>query len=447
MIMEPSMWLVLGSIIFSFQWTGSLSTCSETTRVRKPWHALSEDEQLLYSLGFQRLHREGLLIIFFESHDDASTNYGIHQTTQNFFWHSYWLYEMENSFRRLGGEYECFTLPYWDVTNDAEYWNTAEAANIEQIPIYNSNLGGNGNIDNDFCVEDPIWNVDQYTTEFLCADDEVSPNCCLKRFHTDSNVSKLSTRAEISDMIYNDKYYHLYDNFFKKLNYEHEYIHNFIGSVMEHTHFNPTQGEPEVDPLFPLFHAFIDFIRLMRTDCWQYDLVDVEDLDDYIPYSFNSSRDLKGTLIDLDYDMTFSVLCDGTDEEGKRLCSEYSITPRLMYDMSPNRGFGIVYELGDFWSKNDELQAQCGDNLNSTWWRMADTDPMGETESFMIDHVLRSIETTLGLSKGDYYIQIVAVLLIGMAIISMLKLWGCTLTPNTSNRKLMDIGDGGVYGA
>jgi len=226
------------------------------------------------------------------------------------------------------------------------------------------------------------------------------------------------------------------------VNYHHEYIHNFIGSVEGQTHFNPTQGEPEVDPLFPLFHAFIDFLRLLRTDCWQFDLIDVEDLDDSIPYSFNVSRDTEGTLIDLDYAMTFSVLCDGTDGEGVRLCSEYSITPRLMYDMSPNRGFGLVYELGEFWSANDELQSVCADHLNSTWWRMAESDPM--EEALVVDHGLDSMKWThSGMTEIGWILLIV--IGIGMVIISsMMRIWGCTLCPN---HKLMDLGDGGMYGS
>ena len=43
---------------------------------------------------------------------------------------------------------------------------------------------------------------------------------------------------------------------------------------------------------------------------------------------------------------------------------------RLMYDISPNRGFNIVYELGEFWSENEELQTACSDHLNSTWWKV-----------------------------------------------------------------------------
>ncbi len=37
------------------------------------------------------------------------------------------------------------------------------------------------NPDNNHCVEDNLWNTNKYTTEFLCTDNEISPNCCLKR--------------------------------------------------------------------------------------------------------------------------------------------------------------------------------------------------------------------------------------------------------------------------
>ena len=84
-------------------------------------------------------------------------------------------------------------------------------------------------------------------------------------------------------------------------------IHTFIGSVEEHTHFNPTEGEPEVDPLFPLFHTFIDYVRLLRADCWDFDTVAAEDLYETIPFGYSPN-----TNETLDYVMTFSVLCDGT---------------------------------------------------------------------------------------------------------------------------------------
>ena len=107
---------------------------------------LSNDDQMLYVNGFQKLARESVLIMFVEAHEKATAEkLNIHTTSQNYFWHSYWLYELENSFRDLGEEYECFTLPYWDVTHDADAWALMDPSrDINDLPIYNANLGANG---------------------------------------------------------------------------------------------------------------------------------------------------------------------------------------------------------------------------------------------------------------------------------------------------------------
>ncbi len=99
---------------------------------------------------------------------------------------------MEDAIRDFGGEYECFTLPYWDVTNDAAWWKGAsDTPQTANIPIYNSHLGGEGNIDDDYCLSDALWNKTEYTTDYCCADDEESGSCCLKRYHIESENSTL----------------------------------------------------------------------------------------------------------------------------------------------------------------------------------------------------------------------------------------------------------------
>merc|ERR1719493_380321 len=105
----------------------------------------------------------------------------VHKTTEFLFWHGYFVWELENQFRNLGGEYSCFSMPYWDITNDAQYLSGEEDPDPTSIPILNSMLGGDGNEDDNHCVEDEYWNVDEYWTEFLCADTEIAPRCCLKR--------------------------------------------------------------------------------------------------------------------------------------------------------------------------------------------------------------------------------------------------------------------------
>jgi len=391
MVSNPLRHIVSG-IAFLSLWRCSQSACSTPTRTRRPWHSLSDYEQMLFVNGFQEIHRNSVLISFLMAHEKATESdaFNIHTTSENFYWHSYWLYELENSFRDLGEEYECFTLPYWDVTHDAGVWAEMEDQNIADLPIYNSNLGGDGDAEHDNCVTDHPWADDDYFTEFLCADDEDS--CCLKRLHLDN--STLEPRSAFSNAVFLNKSLEDYQAFFDDMNTMHGHIHQFIGTVAN-THFHPEGGKPAVDPLFPVFHAFIDYIRLMRTDCWDFDLVPVEDLEKHEPYAFTA---VHGHNTTLDYKMDFSILCDETGGKSPRLCSYTDITPRFMFDVSPNRVFKIVYELGDFWNENAELKAACADNLNSSWWSNAmineeDTESNPWTDGyaqFVSDRVVES---------------------------------------------------------
>jgi len=390
---------------------------------------------------------------FIEAHDKATAGdstetggYNIHKSSQNFFWHSYWLYLMEDAIRDFGGEYECFTIPYWDVTHDAKAWDEMDTPTAADLPIYNSNLGGEGDIDDDYCVQDELWNRDAYTTDFLCADDETSGSCCLKRFHIESVNSTLFRGKDFADPVFVDKSFHGFGAFQKQIKRMHGDIHRFVGSISHNpgTHFSPDAGEAVCDPLFPLFHSFLEYIRLLHTDCYQFDLIPNDQLQDYQPWSYE--------YIDttLDYTMDFSCLCDDTDGEHKRYCSDHAITARLMYDMSPNSMWGIVYELGDFWDDNEPLSRLCASNLNESWWKMTEHDEE-ETDAaehngvryFMSNVTARRLttETTIG---------VIVVMVIGMAVIALLR--RCLLRMR-GERKMpflveADIGgDHGVYGA
>ena len=185
--------------------------------------------------------------------------------------------------------------------------------------------------------------------------------------------------------------------------------------------------------ILSVFHAFIEYIRLLREDCYEFDTLSVEDLDGYMPYSYEEMN------TSLDYVMDFSMLCDGSNGEQKRLCSDRDITARLMYDVSPNTLFGVVYELGDFWNDNSELISTCSDSLNSTWW--SDADGGSETESsaqFVSDHVLHSVnsfteETTVGA---------ILFLMISGAAVALLKCYGSMVR----QRKITHIDQKAVYG-
>ena len=77
-------------------------------RIRKPFHTLTEDERMLYVNGFMALRKNGKLEII--------SNVAVHKGSSFFFFHAYMIWEAETAIRDLGGEYSCFSMPYWDYT-------------------------------------------------------------------------------------------------------------------------------------------------------------------------------------------------------------------------------------------------------------------------------------------------------------------------------------------
>ena len=153
-----------------------------------------------------------------------------------------------------------------------------------------------------------------------------------------------------------------YGGFGYWVNYLHRNVHNFIGYDTA-THFN-VLGCPAADPLFVLFHTFLDYVRVMRADCADYDKIPNDKLEECEPDCF----EVFNTT--LDYEMVFTLLCD--DESLVEPYCAYTegntIPVRQLYDTSTNSHWNVLYELGDFWSQNDELMGACSDNINDTWF-------------------------------------------------------------------------------
>jgi len=299
---------------------------------------------------------------------------------------------------------------------------------VSALPIYNSNLGGDGDVEDDYCVVDEPWTRDDYVTEFLCADDEETDRCCLKRLHLDN--STLESRSSFTDVVFVNKSYSDYTTFYDGMNTIHGHIHQFIGTVAN-THFHPDGGKPAVDPLFPVFHSFIDYVRLMHTDCYEFDKVPADELESCNPDCF---AEVHNHDTPLDYKMDFSILCDETGGKSPRYCSTHDITPRLMFDVSPNTVFKVVYELGDFWNHNKVLQSFCGEYLNASWWSNELKDV--KREQFVADHAAQSVDRPL-------MTTIPSLMVIGAAVIGVLRFCGVSM-----RRKGVDeVVEGGSYGA
>merc|ERR550525_555622 len=138
-----------------------------------------------------------------------------------------------------------------------------------------------------------------------------------------------------------------------------------------------------------------------------------------ISMSISLGRMLKrGTQ--LDYLMDFSVLCEeGTD----RFCTYNSVTPRLMFDISPNSPWNVVYELGEFWHENEELMGMCSDNMNSTWWH--DEETLSDSNALWVasQGVIEGLLSSSSLKGYSMQTGTVVVVVLILVVYSLWKQW------------------------
>jgi len=121
-----------------------------------------------------------------------------------------------------------------DVTKDGAYWNNAEDPKIEDIPIYDGVLGGEGDPLDDYCVNG-LWSRDKFETDSaLCADDEEEGSCCLKRWHSEfddlNRSTVLYTPSAIAEYVYTNPMYNEFNNFMGQIGGFHGDIHSFFWS-------------------------------------------------------------------------------------------------------------------------------------------------------------------------------------------------------------------------
>ena len=150
------------------------------------------------------------------------------------------------------------------------------------------------------------------------------------------------------------------------------------------------------------------------------------------------SANYSGAYCPLDYAMDFSILC-----VGDALCAERDITPRLMYDESPNSQFNVVYELSDFWHQNDALKTECADSLNTSWWRSSHRGDEGV--AVLADHershsvggpMAPTVQTTGGVA---------VFLMIGAVAVVLLR---CCASTMRKKHSVLDVNAGAAaYGA
>ena len=81
------------------------------------------------------------------------------------------------------------------------------------------------------------------------------------RYHKDGD--ELPTRKALSDAVFVNKTYLNYKQFIIAINDYHSKVHDFVAADTTN-HFNVNSGQQAFDPLFPLFHSFIEYVRLLH---------------------------------------------------------------------------------------------------------------------------------------------------------------------------------------
>lgn len=170
-------------------------------------------------------------------------------------------------------------MPYWDITSDA--------GRFEEAYIFNSGLGGIGDIENDDCVDiedDGAWSVNNFPLQHICHEnivpsDNPSNGCCLKR--------AAARGQDLSSISAYTNFVKTYNNFgasdgFRKWTFAgmHGEIHGFVGGGWDnYTHMISRYSSE--DPLFYLLHSWLDYVFVVWKQCWGYDTIDSSDLDNY----------------------------------------------------------------------------------------------------------------------------------------------------------------------
>jgi len=307
--------------------TTSDGTCSTNHRHRVSWQETTQENRDLYIRGFKTLADQGIMWQFTQCHLESSE----HSTHEFLPWHREFVFRLEEAIRGLGGEFACFTLPYWDWTMEPTPYDVKY--NGAELYILNSGLGPDGDGE---CVVDDVWGKDAYT-----------PNGweCLMRdldYPDEAAVCTFYSAAQVMDII---DWSSDYGNFRPAIEgTPHALPHVCIGG--DKGNHMATYYSPD-DPIFYLHHTFVDFIWAVWQDCNNYDGV--------MPESDSFEYDARVT-----FQLSYSPL--STDRPYPRVSETFDI--RNDYDVS--------YEMGAFWnnarvSARDNCAAE--DNpINDAWF-------------------------------------------------------------------------------
>lgn len=252
--------------------TSAPTGCPTNHRHRRAWGEISDGERQLYIDGYRKLSKKGLTQRATQAHLESSE----HTVPEFLPWHREFIYQLENNIRALGDEFECFTLPYWDWTDEpTPYDCEVEGA---ELFVLSSGLGGNGQ--GSCLYDDAEWGPSGYTPNEQFAEDfpeNANFDDCLLRdvdyTHGNQQCTFFSA-AEQMDLIDRSVMYGIFRPWLEGI--PHALPHACFGGV-SFGHMS-TIYSPD-DPLFYLLHGFVDYQWALWQDCNGYDAVAPGDYD------------------------------------------------------------------------------------------------------------------------------------------------------------------------
>eukprot|EP01084_Bolivina_argentea_P032231 59611_1 len=302
----------------------------ECDRIRRPIHQLSKEELMLYTQGLQAIRKNGKYQVILNDHASHTM---IHRGSSFFFWHTYLVWEVETQIRALGGKFKCFALPYYDWSVDAGFESSPS--------VLNTVFGGDGNAENNYCLDEDLWSVEHWPIKdkILCAETEdVENGCCLKRSLRSTII--LPTATDIGEVVQRKAFI----EFKGGIVYQHQQVHWLFAECPECA---MATGYSPDDPIFMMLHAFTAYLRALWATCNGYNNISADVLDEY-PNVYTAAcapgYDNCGT-IELDDSYGFDFLSTRLWS----ITSKIDITPRMLWDFSD---WGVIYDIGTFYNKS-----------------------------------------------------------------------------------------------
>jgi len=341
----------------------------ECERVRRPIDQLSVDELMLYVEGMQAIRANGKYQVLIDAHKEHTE---IHRGSSFFFYHTYYVWEVETQIRDLGGKYKCFSLPYYDWTIDA--------GNEHHPFILNTVFGGDGDPNHHNCVTNPNgggistnWGPDKWPIKELCNPDEnVDIGCCLKRnLWSDS---ELGNAHEIGSIVQRPTF----EKFEGGIAFHHQKVHWLFGLGDECASCAMATGYSPDDPIFMLLHSFTAYLRAVWASCHGYAVLSGEELDDhseaYDPRCAEGYPDCG--VIELDDIYQFGDMVN----QKWSITSTMEVTPRKMWDFND---WNIRFDRGTFIDRAGlETSGECDiDSLRNSKWLLPPKKKKNEFES------------------------------------------------------------------